>query len=420
MPTVLFYIVLLVVLLALSALFSMSETALFSLPSERLAALRRSEGASDRRVAALLANPRRLLVSIIFANTTVNILFYATCFVLTLRLLAAGWSWGGVAVSIGSLLAVVIFGEVSPKAVAVHYAERVSGAVALPVSLTCRILGPIVGAFDGAVGHITRGMLRGRTNPPLELDELKLLIEETRKDGAMDPREKALIEEVVDLCEIKVREVMVPRVDVAMVASDASREELLAVARDAKRATIPVYSGTRDRIVGVVSLKRALLEPDRPLAELLEEVPFVPENQSIDALLTQFRHAGGRFAVVLDEYGGTEGIVTLEDVVEEIVGDITEDYDDDAEAVREIGEGEYLLAGNLPVREWEELFGMSFEDTGITTLGGYVMDILGHVPGPGESVTRGRLRFTVESMKGRRIEKVRLQYLGDQPTDGSS
>jgi len=407
---------LMAVLLCLSAFFSMSETALFNLAPQTVARMRRSTGRGDRRIARLLDEPHKLLVTILFGNMVVNVLFYAIACTLAAGLIRNGAAAAGAGVSIGSLFAVIVFGEVSPKTLAVERSERIARAVAVPIGFVCRLLGPLVLMLEGFFTAFCRRLLKGRTNPPMEPEEFRTLIEETRHAGVINSKEKALIAEVLDLSEIKVREVMVPRVDLAMVPAGASRDEFLELARSTRKVTIPVYEETPDRIAGVLHLKRVLLEPERPLEELVEPVRFVPESQTIEALLLDFRDSGTRFAVVVDEYGGTEGAVTLEDVVEEIVGEITEEYETPEEPVREVAENEYLLAGNLSVRRWAELFGRSVEDTGINTLGGYVVRLLGHIPRPGSTVRSGNLIFTVERVKKRRVELVRVRYVEDSQT----
>ena len=413
----LIYLLFMAFLLVLSAFFSLSETAFFSLPLESVNLMARSASPEKKRVAQLLEKPRRLLLIILFGNMTVNTLFYAISCVLAVRVGKSAGTAAAVAISAGSLLTVIILGEITPKTIAVNRAEWIAPIVSKPVAVICAFLGPMVASINQRLTRFIDWATAGRTESPLELGELKLLVGEMRSTGLIDHKVTALIEEVIDISAIKIREVMTARVNLVMFEIDAGRDEFLRLARENKKQTLPVYRQDRDHVIGMLDLKAVLAHPDRPLEELIERVPFAPESQTIEQLLEELRKTGGRFALVVDEYGGFEGVVSLEDVVEEIVGEIYDEYDVPSEPVREVGEGEYLLAGNLSAREWSEIFRADLEETGISTLAGYVVKLLGHIPKGGETVARDQLLFTVEEMEGHRIKTVRVKYLKEPARD---
>jgi CBS domain containing-hemolysin-like protein len=208
---------------------------------------------------------------------------------------------------------------------------------------------------------------------------------------------------------------MVPRVDVVAYDVNDPPAGLLETFRRTRLRKIPVYDGTIDNVLGVVHAKRLLLNPDAPLRELVVDVPFVPEAANIERVLLQFRVTQTQMAVVVDEYGGTAGLVTLEDVLEEIVGDIPDpDEVDRGPAVQKLSDTEYLLDGDLAVHEWSDVFGTDLAERRLSTVGGFVTSLLGRVPRVDDTVTYSNLRFTVESVRRRRVGKLRLELLQEE------
>lgn len=409
---------LLAVLLGLSGFFSGSETALFSLEPARVAELAR--GAAGRRgrvVARLLARPHHLLVTILFGNLVVNVLFYALSVVVAFRLEEAGAHGAAVAVGLGALAVVVVFGEVTPKAVAVAVAERFALWAAPVVAVMAWVVGPLLGVFLRVSDAVSR-VLVGEGRPAgLSGEELKMLIALSQQQGLIGPRERGLLARVVELGEVSVREVMLPRVDMVRFRLGRPREELVALIRRTRREFIPVCRDSIDSVVGVVRSARVLLEPERPVEELVEPVAVVPESRTVDELLREFRRRGIRLAVVVDEFGGTSGLVEVDDLVEAVVGEMPEEWDSPQPMIERLGPRSYLLDARLSLREWAERFGVTLEEEeGLgparpVTVGGFVAALLGRWPEVGDEVHYGRLRFTVTRMRGRRLGKVRMDLL---------
>lgn len=414
-------LVTLAVLLGLSAFFSGSETALFSLEPARVAELARGErGRRGRLVARLLARPHHLLVTILFGNLVVNVLFYAMSVVVAFRLEGVGAHGAAVGVGVGALAAVVVFGEVTPKAAAVVVAERFALWAAPVVAAMAWVVGPLLGVFLRVSDVVSRALVGEGRPPGLSGEELKMLIGLSQQQGLIGPRERSLMVRVVELGEVSVREVMLPRVDMVRFRLGRPREELVALIRRSRREFVPVCGDSIDAVVGVVRSARVLLEPERPVEELVEPVTVVPESRTVEELLREFRSRGLRLAVVVDEFGGTSGVVELDDLTEAVVGEMPEEWDSAAPMVEELGPRSYLLDARLSVREWSELFAVGLSEEGgelgparPVTVGGFVTTLLGRWPQVGDEVGYRNLRFTVVEMRGRRLGKIRVDLLED-------
>jgi CBS domain containing-hemolysin-like protein len=250
-------------------------------------------------------------------------------------------------------------------------------------------------------------------------EELVMLVNLSREQGLMDDVTGNMMQQLVDFAHIRVHEVLIPRVDLALFDAKRPTAEFLELVRHTRHGRVPVYEGRIDNVVGVVHAKDVLLWPQRPLGEMVRRVLFVPESKTIESLLADFRRLGESMAMVVDEYGGIAGMVTIEDVTEEIVGEIRDEYDRPVESVREEGLNRYSLSGRLGIRDWSELFDIPSgrEQFAVDTLGGFVAGLFGRLPTVGGSVTFGNLRFTVESMHRRRIDRVRLE-IEEVPDEG--
>jgi len=374
----------LLVLLGLSAFFSGSETALFSLSREQLTRFASSRNPLRRLVARLLTEPRRLLVTVLLGNLVVNVTFYAVASRQALLLAHDGRTLAAATFAVMTPIVVIIFGEVSPKTLALGLAPVVATATA-PILMVMKIviwpLRVVVSAVARTLGDLFIG--HHPHSVYVTPDELKMLITTSETQGVIDSNESVMMQELVDFGRVLVRDVMVPRVDIVMCREDAERDALLAAIRDTRHSSIPITGTSIDDIVGIVKSREVLLERDRALGELLHPVWFVPETKTVESLLSAFREQHRDFAVVVDEYGGTAGLVTLEDVVEAIVGDIQDEYDRSEQNVRELGDDRYLLSGGLAIADWTEMFDLPVSDRRLATLGGLVIRLLGHLPHEG-------------------------------------
>lgn len=420
-----FQLLLLPVLLVLSGFFSGSETALFSLSAHQRAVFARSRSLLATTITTLLSETRALLITLLLANMTINVLFFVVSSVLLIQLNRAAWA-GPVLVTAASvlpLLAIILFGEVLPKLLAARLTTTWTKLVALPLYLVHRILAPVrIFAQVAIVTPLARLISPRRAVPALSEEELESLLTLSQRQGVIDPAEEQLMQQVLELSQLKVRDLMVPRVDIE--AFDLEREpaELIALCREHQLNHMPVYRENLDNIVGVVYERQVLLHEPRDreqLDRLIRPVKFVPEQQRGDQLLVELRKTGMTFAIVVDEYGGTSGLITLEDVVEHMVGEIPGPYaSGDAPQVEHIGANRWRADAGLSVHDWSEFFGRDPAVEGlatleaVSTLGGLVMARLGRVPHAGDRVALGNVQIVVERIKGRRIESVLIELLG--------
>jgi len=410
------------VLLAMSAFFSGSETALFSLSRDRLRRFR--QGSYVERVAAGLAGrPRALLVTILLGNMVVDVAFFALASGMAWDLGERfGAAWSGPA-GVAGLLLVIVFGEVAPKTIASTGPVGVAKAAALPIDLLRRGFAPLVYVMDRWLIEPVTRIVTGRSGSRggglyLTAEELQALVELAGSDGTVSQQESEMVGEVLRLHQTRVREVMVHRTEMAMCEVGAPTAEVQEVFRRTKYKRLTVYEGSPDNVVGFVGTRGVFLTPERPLRELLEPVHFVPKQQTVERLLKVFRDKKIQVAVVVDEYGGTAGLVTLEDCVEEIIGDIEDEYDQPRAPVERISDREFILPGNLSMKAWDDYVRAELNvETEATTLGGFVTALLGRIPQVGDKCEYGNVRFTVLEVACRirgghcRLTRVRVEIL---------
>ncbi len=363
-------------------------------------------------------DPRRLLVTVLFGNMVVNTGFFVMSVALIARVAeahpahAAAWETG---IGFLSLAAVIVLGEILPKSVAAAMPERLAPLAGPPLVALGYVVAPVRFILGYAVVlPLTRvATVGGReTHAFVTKDELQAIVEVAAKEGTVTTQESDMLADILDLGELKVREVMKPRVEVVGCDRITPMSLVLAVFRRTRHTKMVVYENEMDSIVGVVYAKTAFLSPDRPLADLVQPVYYVPEMKTVEGLLKDFRVRKIQFAVVVDEFGGMAGIVSLEDCLEQIVGRIEDETDRPAaEAVRQVSESEYLLAGNLSIRSWADAFDLDLPAEGgrYATVAGFVTSLLGRMPKPGDTVAWRNLQFAVEEVRHHRITRVRLR-----------
>jgi putative hemolysin len=389
-------------LLVLSGLFSSSETALFSLtPSQRERA-----GPTARR---LLADPSALLVSVLLANLVVNLLFFS----FVGRLMPGDGGAGDVAVGLGALVCVLVVGEILPKVVGLRSRVPVGRMGAVPLAVLVQALGPVRRRLAWALERVHLALSRWvGEERALTPDALAKVLERGAEEGLLLDHEANLLAEVLELGEIRVREIMTPRVDALFLdvaATPAERESVVRRALDARQSWLPVVHGTPDEVLGRVRLRDVLTRPAVPLRRFVMPVKFVPEVASALALLHGLRADRATEAVVVDEWGGTAGYVTLEDVFEEIVGEMRVEGEQRQRVAVPLGEGRYRVAGSLSIRDWNEAFGFDVVPTEFETVGGFVTALLGRIPRAGDEVRWGELVMEVHVARGRRVLEVDLR-----------
>jgi len=408
-------------LLCASAFFSASETALFNLSQDQLRRFRAARSPLQNLAARLMDDPRRLLVTVLFGNMAVNVAFFAMSVLLILAIErahpahAAQWRFG---ITVLAPLLVIVFGEVTPKSLGATMPAQIAPIAAGPLTVLEYVVLPLRVVLGYVVVAPLERLITGRRpqpRPAVTTDELQGIVGIAAREGAVSRDEGDMLTEVLELADLRVREVMTPRVEIVACDVLTPTAEAIRLFASSRHTKIVVYDGRLDEARGVVYAKTALLHPERPLAELVRPVHYVPETKTVESLLRAFRADRTQFALVVDEYGGVAGLVTLEDCLEEIVGEIEdEDGGPAAEPLEQVSPTEYLLAGNLSVRSWSDLFArVPPSDAGrYSTVAGLMASLLGRVPKQGDTARWQNLELTVEEVRHRRVTRVRLRLLG--------
>jgi len=409
----------LAVTFCLSAFFSGSETALFSLPAEEVKKMAASSGVGGA-IAALLSRPSRLLTTLLLGNMVVNVLFYSVSFLLILEYREALGPIGSVLMSLGALVAVIVFCEVTPKNLAVVFNRPWSRFAVLPLVALQKVLWPLILPLERLSDAMTALLGRGtRTEPLIRSEELQMLIEHSEREGILDLDVSQMIGSVMGLSEVSVREVMVPRVEMVAFHVNDPPEKLMELFCTEKVTLIPVYEGSVDNVLGVVHVRDLFFKaPDVHLRELVQRAPFLPETATAEDVLRQCREQHATMALVVDEYGAIVGLVTIEDILEEIVGEIADEYDvEELPPVERLDERRFRVRADLNIREWQGLFGTRLPELSVDTMGGLVMALLGRVPRQGERTRYGNLEFVVEKASGRRVVSIIVELTGPAPSE---
>ncbi len=405
----------LVSLLGVSGFFSGTETAFFNLTRGQLHRLRNSQTRTGRLVGSMMRRPRRILQTLLLGNVIVNVAYSAVAAIMVIALRGRGLGVLGTVVAAAlPVLVLILVGEVTPKMLAYRFGERWARVGVVPIEAISRAFWPVVWVLEKIIIAPMARLIapRRRSGVEITVNELGAMLDISMRRGLIARDTSELLHEILQLTDIRISDIMVPRVDVIAYDVDAPQGGLIDLFHKTRLRKIPVYSADIDQVLGVVHAKRLLLDPDAPLRSLIVKVPFLPEAANIERALLQLRRAGKQMAIVVDEYGGVAGLVTLEDIVEEIVGDIRETQEPSpAEPVQQITDREYLLAGDLPIHEWVEAFKIELSDQRISTIGGFVVSLLGRIPSVGEAADYRNLRFTVEAMRGSRISKLRLELV---------
>ncbi len=420
-------------LMVLSGFFSGCETALFSLTHHQRLKMSRSTRKAEATVAQLLDETRGLLITLLVTNTSVNITYFVLSSVLLIRLRQVYQVPAAVlgGLSLLPVIGLILIGEVMPKLIASRASEVWSRLCSLPLMSIHRGLAPLRGLLSGLVITPLARLISPEDKPPqLSAQELETLLELSLQQGVIDPQEEQLLQEVLELSQLKVRQVMTPRVDIQALNVSDLPADLVRWVINIGHSHIPVFEDNLDHITGIVYTRQVLLKRPRTkgdLAPLVRQVSFVPELQRADQLLLHFRKSGTTVAIVVDEYGGTAGLVTLEDVVEEMVGQIAGPHEPRHEPlVQPIEPGRWRVSAGLSIRDWADAFrsqeGLMAlgRQSQVHTLGGWVMALLGRVPKEGDQVTIGNLVVTVETMAGRRVQWLLIRLVEEGLGDPSS
>lgn len=404
-------LVLLIILLYFSSFFSSAETALMSLSRIRVRHMVEEDSKNAKIIAGLLESPNKLLSTILVGNNLVNIAASAIATSLALRFLGSG----GVAIATGIMtFLVLVFGEITPKSIAVQKSEKVATRIAKPMLFIVKVLSPIVKIFT-LITNVTiklRGGNIHKNEPYITEEELKTIVNVSQEEGVLEIEEKEMIHNVFEFGESIVKEIMIPRTDVIAVNLTISYAELLDIIKEEQFSRIPVFDESPDNIIGILHIKDLFLfaSPENfTLRDLLRDPYYVFEFKKVNELFSEMKKDRVHMAIVVDEYGGTAGIITIEDLIEEIVGNIEDEYDDDQEQdVETIKENEYIIDGGYHIDDINEMFNLNLPIDEFDTVAGFMINAIGHIPEENETLEYENLTFKVEQMSKNRIEKIRL------------
>ena len=419
-------ILFLVFLTFLEGFFVAAEIALVSVRRSRIDQLVEEGSSGARRVRKLIDDPGRFLAVSQLGLTLIG--FFASAFAAVslvdglARLLeslgvaqAQAESAALIVVTIILALFTIVFAELIPKAIALGAPERFALILSRPIDVLARVLGPVVSVLNGITRWVARSLgVELNQEASISAEELRLIVERGGEQGVLEAEEEQMINAVIELGDRRVHEVMVPRVAIASVPADATLEEAIDLVVEVGHSRIPVYHDTIDEIVGILYAKDLLpyLKRDagpRPaLRKLLRPPVLVPESMTVDDLLHEFQRRKVHIAVVLDEYGGTAGLVTIEDLLEEIVGEIRDEYDVESEPIVDEGSGRFVFSGKVNIDEVAQRLDIEIEREGFETVGGYLLSHLGRVPAKGERFELDGLSVEVIDAERRRINKVRM------------
>ena len=401
----------LIVLLIMSAFFSMSETALMSLSKIRIRHMVEEGVKGAKLVEDLTEDPNRLLGAILIGNNVVNI--GASALATTIATNIFGSAGAGIATGIMTIL-VLIFGEITPKSIAKQNSEKVALRVSKIINVIVRILRPFIWIFT-AISSIFIRLFGGdpkASEPFITEEELRTMVGVSEEEGVLEDVEKEMIFNVFDFADAHVKDVMVQRVDVIAVDIEASYEEVLEVIKTEQFSRIPVYNQTIDDIVGILNVKDLIMveksSSSFKVSDYMREPYYTFEFKKIKELFSEMKKTRNHISVVLDEYGGTVGIVTIEDLIEEVFGDIEDEYDDYEKEIEVVKEDEFIVDGSARLDDISELIGVNMESEEFDSVGGLVIGELGRFPEQNEEIQLNNIRLVVEEVDKNRIKKVRI------------
>lgn len=409
--TVVIRLVLVVVCLVLSAFFSSSETALTTV---NLIRIRNLADNGDKAAAWVLKARRdqsKMLGAILIGNNVVNLSASSMLTVLVTDVF--GSQAVGAATGVLTLL-VLLFGEITPKTIATLEAEKNALRFARVICLLMTVLTPVIFVVNLLSGGVLRllGVDPNKPTDSITEDELRTIVEVGHEKGVIESEEKEMINNVFDLGDSVARDIMVPRIDMSFVDVEASYEELMEIFRRDHYTRLPVYEDNTDNIIGIINMKDLILLEDRAafsVRDYLRQPLFTFESKKLSELMIEMRKTSNNIVIVLDEYGATAGLITLEDILEEIVGDIRDEFDaDEEDELKEISKGEYLADGSMNLDDINDRLGLELVSEDFDSLGGFMIDRLEHLPAEGEEVDTEEVRLVVEKVNKNRIDKVHI------------
>lgn len=402
-------IIILVVLIVLSAFFSMSETALTSISKIRLRTMIDENIKNAKLIQSVLEEPGKLLSAILIGNNLVNI--GASSLATAIIVDKYGSKGVGIATAVLTIV-ILIFGEITPKTFATKNAEKISLFVIKAIKFCMIIFTPFIFILNMITGFILRllGVKKDEKTPIITESELITMVNVSHEEGVLEIDEREMINNVVYFANSDAEDVMVPRTDIIAINVDATQEELTALFKEETCSRMPVYDETIDNIIGIISLKDLLFvdkSKDFNIRDYMREPFFTYESKCLKELFAEMRINRIPMAIILDEYGGTSGIVTLEDMLEEIVGDLADEYDEHDEEIKLVKDNEYIIEGATKIEDVNEILGTNFKSEDFDSIGGFIIETFGKFPDKGDSIKIDNVKFIIEEIEKNRIEKLR-------------
>ncbi|MBN1156313.1 HlyC/CorC family transporter [Candidatus Woesearchaeota archaeon] len=399
-------IILFVVLLALSAFFSASETAIVAMSRLKVLHLVEKKRKGSILLQKLKDSPHKTITTILIGNNVVNVAASVVATSIAFDLFRNH----ALSVATGATtLLLLVFGEIAPKSIATSHKEKISFAVAKPIYLLSFLFYPLVWVFE----KLTRLLIKGSPKSSLITEEeIKTIIRAGKETGELEKDEAKLLERVFRFDDLSVSEIMTPRTEMVMISAELKLRDLANLLSKKSFSRIPVYRKSKDNVVGIVLTRDLIGERslNKSITSIMERAFFVPETQKIDTLLKQLQNRRQHMAIVVDEYGALQGLVTMEDVLEEIVGDIMDEKDINLPLVRKVAKNEWMVQAKIDIQELNKKLKTGFkEDCDFETLGGFILKQLERIPQEDEELSVGNFRITVKSLDGNRIKEVRIE-----------
>ncbi|MCF2668430.1 HlyC/CorC family transporter [Faecalicatena contorta] len=415
-------LIILIILLILSAFFSSAETALTTVNKIRIRSLADEGNKRAKSVLKVTDDSGKMLSAILIGNNIVNL----SAASLTTSL---AYSFGGSMVAIASgilTVLILLFGEITPKTMATIHSEKMSLLYAPVIHFFMKIMTPLIFVINGLSTGV---LLLLRVDPKakntaMTENELRTIVDVSHEDGVIESDEREMINNVFDLGDARAKDVMVPRVHVTFADINSTYTELIEIFREDKFTRLPIFEDTTDNVVGTINMKDLLLYDNTKefnIRDILREAYFTYEYKSISELLVEMRQASFNIAIVLDEYGETAGLITLEDILEEIVGEIHDEYDENEEDfIQEISDREYIVEGSINLDDLNDRLDLNLSSEEYDSLGGFIIEYLDRLPEKGDSITTEEgIRMVVETLDKNRIESVHL-YLPEPASNDDS
>ena len=402
-----------IILLCLSAFFSSSETALTTVNQIRMRTLADNGDKRAARVLHVTGNPGKMLSAILIGNNIVNLSASSISTSLAIRLF--GSTGAGIATGILTFL-ILIFGEVTPKTMATIKADSMSLTVAAPIGFLMKILTPvifIINKLSLGLMFLLHVNIKDAQKKMTE-EELRTIVDVSQENGVIEHEERDMIHNLFDFGDAEAKEIMVPRIDMTFVQADATYQEVLDIFRQDMFTRLPVYEDSTDNVIGIINMKDFLLQNDTPefsVRNLLREPYFTYEHKNTADLFLEMRKSSISLAIVLDEYGVTAGLITLEDLLEEIVGEIRDEYDaDEEDDITRISDREFYVLGSANLDDVSEALSLHFTSDDYDTIGGYCLGLLDHLPEKNEIIlTDNNILIRIDRMEKNRIERIYIR-----------